>query len=185
MDIEKMIQETIQETVQVAVDNVIKELKELHVPGKHMTAFQQVETLLYNYPKFQDVIKSKLEEIDYIRKEGIAKRSKSFVQYSSNGSIDLSNDYEKAEAAIEKLQDNIREIESYLSIIDSVLQSVKKDPYFKIIQLKYFEGKTNEKIAQHLRCDVATVTKNRKRLIYQFQIRLFPDEVLAEMGFIA
>lgn len=178
--------ELLQLVAQATTAAMFKELNKrnmLKPDGK--TAYQKMETLLYGYPKYREIIKSKLQEIEAIKRYGVSKGSCSFVQYNSNRSRDFSNDYEKAEIAIEKLQSSISKIESYLSSVDSALQIVKDDPYFEIIELKYFKGCSQEEIADYLVCDVKTVGRNKNRLLKRLHIHLFPNESLTEIGFIA
>ena len=49
---------------------------------------------------------------------------------------------------------------------------------YKIIEMKYFEKKTNNLIAEALGVDEKTVRRNKNRLIETISIWIFPDEVL-------
>lgn len=55
---------------------------------------------------------------------------------------------------------------------------MKDDKYYKIIEMKYFEKKTNNLIAEALEVDEKTVRRNKNRLIEIISIWIFPDEVL-------
>lgn len=48
--------------------------------------------------------------------------------------------------------------------ITYAIQGLRFDPYFRIIQLYFEEGKTIEQIAEVLGVDVSTVMRNKKRL---------------------
>lgn len=48
--------------------------------------------------------------------------------------------------------------------ITYAIQGLRFDPYFRIIELYYGEGMTNERIAGELGVDVTTVIRNKQRL---------------------
>lgn len=179
MNLDDRLQALIQEKT---VDAMFKELrKKKMLKDNKQTAFQKTESLLYNYPKFQNVLKSKLEDIEMIKNEGVSKRSKSFIQWSSNNSFDNSNEYEKSLDAIEKIKASIVQIESYIYQIDTALTSINDDPYYEVITMNYFEGLTREYVAEYFDVDVRTITRNKTRLVNLLQIRLFSDEYLDEL----
>jgi hypothetical protein len=178
------IEELIKKTVEAANDSLLKELKRKKMlKTNKQTAFQKTESLLYNYTKFQDVLKSKLEEIEMIENEGISKKSKSFVQWSSGNSYDSSNDYEKSLNAIEKIKTSIIQIEGYIKQIDNALNTIKDDPYYELIPMKYFEGQSREDLSYYFEVDVSTISRQNSRLLNMLQIRLFTDEHLEEIFF--
>ena len=179
MDLDKRLQALIQEKTVDAMFNELKKQKLLK--DNKQTAFQKTETLLYNYPKFQNVLKSKLEEIEMIEKEGISKRSKSFVQWSSSNNYDNSNDYEKSLDAIEKIKRSIVQIEGYIYQIDAALNTIKDDPYYELIHMKYFEGQSREDLSYYFEVDVKTTDRHKNRLLNLLQIRLFTKEYLEEI----
>lgn len=187
MDMEQRVKELVQEKVtelvqQKTVDLMFKQLKKHKMlKDNKQTAFQKTESLLYNYPKFQGVLKNKLEDIEMIENEGVSKRSKSFVQWSSGNNFDNSNEYEKSLNAIEKIRASIIQIESYIYQIDTALNSINDDPYYEIIHMKYFESKSREQIAEYFDVDVRTIDRNKNRLVNLLQIRLFSDEYLEEL----
>lgn len=179
MDIDKRLKALIQEKTVDATFNELK--KQRMLKSTKQTAFQKTETLLYNYPKFKEALKSKYDEIEFIKQEGISKRSKSFVIWNSTNTYDSSNEYEKTQLAIEKIEASIHDIENYIRKIDWALSSIQDDPYYKIIPMKYFEGKSHDAIASEVYCDPSTVKNNKNRLINSLQIRLFSDEFLEEL----
>lgn len=179
MNIDESLQALIQEKT---VNAMFKELKKQKmIKNTKQTAFQKTEALLYNYPKFQNVLKSKLAEIELIEKEGISKRSKSFVQWSSGNNYDSSNEYIKSLNAIDKIKESIVQIEGYIFKIDAALNPIKDDPYFELIPMKYFEGQSREDLAYYFEVDVKTIDRHKNRLINQLQIMLFSDEYLEEL----
>ena len=66
-------------------------------------------------------------------------------------------------------------------MIDKSLEKLHDDEYFKIINLKYFDNKKYEEIAELLEVDVSTVSRNKNRLINMLKIYLFSDDVINEL----
>ena len=170
-------------TVQKAVDNSVSELKRhnLIVEGKQ-SPFQKTETLLFNYNNFKAVIKDKETEIAELRQYGMRKKSTSITSFSGNtGLIEVKSDAEKVEEKIEMIEFSIATTRNFIKIIDDALSSLKDDPYYDLIGLRYFQGCSREEIAEVFDCDVKTVTRNKNRLINLLQIRLFSDEVIQQI----
>jgi DNA-directed RNA polymerase specialized sigma24 family protein len=150
----------------------------LVVEGKQ-SPFQKTETLLYNYNNFLSVIKDKEEQIAELRQFGMRKTSTSITSFSGNtGLIEVKSDSEKIEEKIEMIEFSISTTRSFIRIIDDAVDALKDDHYYDLIRMRYFEGCSQEEIAEHFDCDVRTVRRNKNRLINLLQIRLFSDEVI-------
>lgn len=50
------------------------------------------------------------------------------------------------------------------SSVNYALQTIRFDPYFRIVLMYYQDGMTIQEIAEALDVDVSTVTRNKKRL---------------------
>ena len=177
------------EDLKVDIQNLIHVVQELLIELKKkdftkynkQTAFQKTEQLLYNYMNFKQVIIDKQKHIDFIKENGIQKRSKSIVSYSGNHQVDTRSDDEKTNEQIEALENSIMITKRYIEIIDAALSKLEDDNYYDLIRLRYFEGKTREEIAEYFNVDVATVSRNKNRLINILKIHLFSDEVIKEI----
>ena len=173
----------IDHTVKKTTVETVSELKRqnLILEGKQ-TPFQKTETLLFNYNHFKAAINDKEEQIREIREVGLAKKGAAFSTYSGdNGYIEVKSDMEKAEEKIERIESSIKATRSFIRIIDDALESLIDDPYYELINLRYFKGLSREEIAEHFECDVKTVTRNKNRLINLLQIKLFSDEVIQQI----
>lgn len=170
----------IDQTAQKTAEKVTAELKRknLIVEGKQ-TPFQKTETLLFNYPNFIEVIRTKEEQIEEIRKYGLRQKSSSVTSFSGgDGFIEVETDLEKVETKIQAIQDSISVTRGFVDIIDEAIETLADDKYFDLIRLRYFEGYSREDLAEYFDCDVKTVTRNKNRLINLLQIHLFSDEVI-------
>ena len=179
------MKEDLKVNIQNLIDVVQELLIELKKKGftKHnkQTAFQKTEQLLYNYMNFKQVIIDKQKHIDFIKENGIQKKSKSIVSYSGNHQVDTRTDDEKANEQIEALENSILITKRYIAVIDDALSKISNDKYYDLIRLRYFEGKTREEIAEYFDVDVATISRNKNRLINTLKIYLFSDEVIKEI----
>ena len=174
LDIQKIIKDTISEMLfELKKQGLMKDTK--HTP------FQKTEQLLYNYMNFKQVIIDKQKHIDFIKENGIQKKSKSIVSYSGNHQVDTRTDDEKANEQIEALENSILITKRYIAVIDDALSRIANDKYYDLIRLRYFEDKTREEIAEYFDVDVATISRNKNRLINTLKIYLFSDETIKEI----
>lgn len=170
-------------TVKKAVAEAVCELKrqQLLVDGRQ-TPFQKTETLLFNYKNFKSAIKEKEEQIKDLSEYGLSKTSKSITTFSgSDGFVEIKSEEEKIEEKIESIKSSIRITKTFVKVIDDALSSLKDDPYYELISMRYFEGKKRTEIADYFLCDERTVTRNKNRLINLLQIKLFSDQVIQQM----
>lgn len=65
--------------------------------------------------------------------------------------------------------------------IDTALDQIRKDPFFSIIPMFYFEKVSREDIAFHFGVNEKTITRNRKRLVRQISVILFSDDVIMDI----
>ena len=173
----------IDHTVKRTTAETVAELKRqnLIVEGRQ-TPFQKTETLLFNYNQFKAAIKDKEEQIREIKEIGVAKKSAAFSTYSGDvGYIEVKSELEKVEEKIERIEFSIKTTRNFIRIIDDAISMLKDDPYYDLIDMRYFKGCTREEIAEHFDCDVSTVNRNKNRLINLLQIRLFSDEVIQQI----
>lgn len=172
----------IEATAQATAERVVSELKRQGLmKDNKQTPFQKTETLLYNYENFKGAIADKMQEIEEIRMYGVPKRSPSIGSFSGNPTYEVKTDADKADEKIEAIENSIQTTKNFIRVIDNALAVLKDDPYFPIIRMKYFEGKTHEDIADFFEVDASTISRNKNRLINLLQIRLFSDEVIYQI----
>ena len=81
---------------------------------------------------------------------------------------------------------NWREIDAantvkFCLLVENALNRVSSDPYFQIIELKYFQKWTHERIAEHFGVDVSFISKRRTKLINSLRSIIFSDEFIKEL----
>jgi RNA polymerase sigma factor (sigma-70 family) len=146
------------------------------------TAYQKTEQLLYNYNGFKRVVQERLEEIEDLKKYGIP-RSSAVTEYVQKGGLPkgIVLEEESVEGAIANVQRSVQDTVQAITLIDKCMEALKTDPYYCILEMRYFEGRTQEDIADHLGCSQVTVSKNKNRLVRELSMRLFPNQTIGEM----
>lgn len=177
MKISKEIEAYINETSKKTADSVVHNLKSNRLLKTNFSFYKRTELLLYNYEKLKLAVQQKQEDIDYIEENGLPEKSKSITFYSSGGgNISAGDRYLEL---IEKYRVEKVETERDVQRIESAIDKVKDDKYYKIIELKYLnqECKTDEEMAETLKKDQSTITRNRNRLINSLKTILFPESI--------
>ena len=147
------------------------------------TAYQKTEQLLYNYNGFKRIVADKMREIEEIRAYGVPQKSTSIVEYSPGSGIVQGTvlPEESVENAVQSVEASVQVTVQALALIDKGMASLKTDPYYKILEYRYFDGRTQEDIAVEFNCSQVTISNNKSRLVRELSMRLFPDQVVNEM----
>lgn len=150
--------------------------------ASNKTAYQRTEQLLFNYRNFQKIVAERKAEIEEIRKYGAPERGSVVVTYSggNGGRKDLVLDEERKEIAIRNVEKSMESTVQALALIDKGMASLQHDPYYRILELRYFEGYTQEAIAVEFNCTQQTISNNKSRLVKELSVKLFPDKVVQE-----
>lgn len=150
---------------------------------KTKTAYQKTESLLYNYRGFKKIVAERTAEIAEIQRYGVPQRSGSIVQYGGNtGGINRTQlPEESVEAAIKHIEESMKETKRVINLIDNSMYSLRNDPYYKILEWRYFDGRTQEDIALSFNCSQVTISNNNSRLIKDLALRIFPEQTINEM----
>lgn len=65
--------------------------------------------------------------------------------------------------------------------VDEALGKISEDPYYDVILMFYFEGRTRENIAFEYETSVTTISRNKTRLLNKLASILFSDDVIFEL----
>lgn len=168
----------------IIAEKVVEILKKSNlVKDNSKTAYQKTEQLLYNYQNFKKIIAKRELEIETIKKYGVPQRSTSIVGFSSKSSKTpgMILEADAVECAVQTVQANMYDTVQAVSLIDKAMESLKNDPYYKIIEMVYFEGRTQEEIADYFGVTQVTISKNKSKLVKQLAIEIFPNQAVLEM----
>lgn len=147
------------------------------------TAYQKTEQLLYNYNGFKRIVAERKQEIADLRRFGVPQKSGSIVRYGGNsGTVHQTVlPEESVEAAVRTVEASVQGTVQAIALIDKCMESLRSDPYYKVLEMRYFEGRTQEDIALEFNCSQVTISKNKARLVKELAMRLFPNQVVDEM----
>lgn len=153
------------------------------VQMKEKSAYSQTEALLFNYNNFRKIIKQKEQEIADIRKYGVCEKGSAVIQYGGNVGgkpRGIVLDEERVEEAVRIVQRSMETTVQALAMIDKNMATLKSDPYYRILEMRYFEERTQEDIAVEFNCTQQNIAYHKRRLVKELSIKLFPDKVVAE-----
>lgn len=79
------------------------------------------------------------------------------------------------------VEDASEATKNFCELVTRALDRVREDPYYQIIELKYFKHWTHEKIAEFYDVDVSVISKRRTKLINQLRPIMFSDDFIREL----
>ena len=79
------------------------------------------------------------------------------------------------------VEETTEQTKRFCDLIQRALNRVRDDPYYQIIELKYFEHWTHERIAEYFDVDVSVISKRRTKLINQLRPIIFTDDFIREL----
>lgn len=168
----------------LVADIVLEKLKSANrIKDNNKTAYAKTETLLYNYNNFKKIITKRELEIDTIRKYGVPQKSTSIVGFTpkTNTPPSVTLEEDAVECAIRTVQDSMVDTVQVIGMIDKAMDSLRNDPYYHILEMLYFEGRTQEDIATYFGVTQVTISKNKSRLVRELSLELFPNQAILEM----
>lgn len=65
--------------------------------------------------------------------------------------------------------------------VKEALKSIENDPYYDLIELRYFKGYTYEKLCEYYGVESSSIKYHKNRLINKIKAFLFPDDVIREI----
>lgn len=174
------------------LENIIKDtvkatLAELNLgkeqPKSEKSAYQKTEILLYNYRGFQRVIREKQTQIEELRKYGVPHKGEAIHTYTGNGGNirGLSTEDESVDSAVDDVEKSVREVQAAIDKINSGMVYLQSDPYYSILEMKYFDGMSVDDISKEFSCTPPNITYHKNRLVKELSLRLFPNDVIKEM----
>lgn len=73
--------------------------------------------------------------------------------------------------------------QKFVQLAERALDRIRDDPYYDLIELKYFRGWTHEKIAEYFGVDVSVISKRRTKLVNQLRPVMFSSDFIRELLF--
>lgn len=178
-----VVKETITQLGLVNAPVTVEKAPATPTPIKEKTAYAKTESLLYNYRGFQRIVRERMDEIEDIKKYGVPKKGGAVVEYGGGGNVPsgLVLPEESVETAVCRIKESVQDTIRAIELIDKCMAQLKSDPYYSILEMRYFDGRTQEDIALELKCSQVSISKNKSRLVRELSMRLFPNQVVEEM----
>lgn len=158
---------------------VLSELEKRGLIKSNDNTFKNIELLLYNYNSLKESIKDREDQIKDLKKYGLQEKSSSITMIVEN--IQKQSKNELIENAIDSLQQHIYRTKVLIKYIDRTIKKLENDEYYPILKLKYFKGKSIEEIAEILKKDTSTISRNKNRLINELRPLLLPNDVISNI----
>lgn len=169
------------------VKKVIQELKNKRLITTPRSSYKSTEKVLYSMKALPYAISLIKKEIKLLEKEskGIPipeSKSKTLVLNERDSTYVYGS--EILQTRISELKQNVVKINSQIRIVNEALKKLKEklndDKYFYIIDMYYFKKMTIEEIAEKLKCSSSTISENKKKLINELKVLIFPELYMCE-----
>lgn len=192
----KLSNETILELAAVIAKSVVSAIKEenldaigatnianTNVEVKTKSAYEKTEALLVNYVSLKRIVKERMDEIEEIKKYGVPDKRDPFGErvHTSHVGGGIVLEEESVESAVHKIHCALRPTVQAITMIDRGMERLKGDYYYGILEMLYFEQRTQEDIALEYGCSQVTISNNKNRLVKELSMILFPEQVVDEI----
>ena len=127
--------------------------------------FRKMEEILRNYPKYQKRIEV---EIENLKNPQIKKSCGPGGQ--GGGNYEFKSEVEQIEELKQRISSNISRYEEIIFRIDECLSMVQDHKDYEFIQLKYFDNKTYEEIADVFNISLKSTYGMRNRILEALEI---------------
>lgn len=137
---------------------------------ENMLNFKDIEEVISLLPKLKLMLKNnklQLEEAELGIKQN-CKKGDPLEKVQT--SINLESTLEKQETYIEKLKNRIAKQEILIDRIENALSIIKNDEYYQIIELKYWNRYSNDKISSILNISIPTLKRHKNRMVKEVNI---------------
>ena len=143
-----------------------------------ISMFRKTEWLLRYYPSYKTLIDEKKAKVELLRKYGLQEFSKSIVILSASSNNPNIGLEELLEEEIDKNVRQIAWLTKVVELIDLGLAEVRSDPYYGIIERRYWSKHSMERIADYYNTASTTIYRNRDRLVHRIQNVIFAGDRL-------
>ena len=159
------------------IDRIAEKIIEKLKTNQKNDYYKETEAMLKAYPNYKLTIERNNERIQEILKNGIGEQKKSVNNdvRVKGGIVEFKGIPEIEIEKIEHLKSENLKQEKRIIRVDNALIHIENDPYFEIIDLKYFKNWTIEEIAEKFDVDKSTIGRNRTRLVKELRFYLFPE----------
>lgn len=166
------------------VKKVLEELKSKKLLNNPKSSYKSTEKILYSLNVLPEAIKLIDNEVKQLEKEieDIPKaptKSNTLVLNERDATYIYGD--ETLETRISELKQISVKAKSQIRLVKSALKKIEDNKWYEIIPMYYFKEMTIEEIAEELDCSVSTISDNKKRLMNDLRVYIFPDTFIEEL----
>ena len=157
--------------------------KLINAGRKNRHIIKSIKRRLYAYPQLKDNIERYKLDIEDLKQQKEFGKSKSIVSFNSGQIAQMDKEELNEQIRAEKIRECERHIardEAEIKDIEQGLLIIKEDPYYKALEMSYFEGKKQKEIAEAIPCVETTIWRNIGRLIDKLAIFWYGADALKE-----
>lgn len=166
VSIKKIIKMAVTEAVDKAIE--AERLRAKRVPEN---IYKSTENRLKALNTLKIKVAADKERLDELIEHGIHSRSNDVIRFSKSGRGVSDDDLVKG--LIKDLTATIAADEFEIKSVEDALLLVEDDCDYLALAGRFFEGMSDDAIAEKLSCDERTVRRKRGRLMYQVEVRLY------------
>ena len=145
--------------------------------------YQETEKALKNYAYNKIMMEKNKKRIKEIWEKGLNEQiRKATMERVSGGKVEYKGIPEKEIDRIEYLQKENIKLEKRIIRIENALECIKVNPYYKIIEMRYFNKYTLEEIEVETGLSIKTIRNHLKNMIGILQNLIFQEIVLQEIS---
>ena len=168
------ISQALDKQVKKAVEKLLDAKKQIEEQQRDF--FKETEKLLYAYPDLKLKVEQDKEDLE----RGVfaikVSKSKDIIRFSTSGGKQP-EEYVQEEI-IRSRKASMERTRLQVQRIDRALETIKDDPYYDIIPMKYWDLMQPAEIAERLGCDERTYRRHKNRLINKLKVVLFGADAL-------
>ncbi len=166
------------------VKKVLEELKNKKLLKNPKSAYKSTEKILYSLNVLPEAIKLIDEEVKKLEEEAKdiptpTAKSNTLILKEQNNTYVYGE--ETLATRISELKQISLKTKSQIRLVKSSLKKIEDDKWYDIIPMYYFENMKIESIAEELDCSVSTISDNKKRLMNELKVYIFPDTFIEEL----
>lgn len=166
------------------VKKVLEELKSKKLLKNPKSSFKSTEKMLYSLnvlPEAIKLIKDEIKQLEEELKDIPRPTAKSNTLVLNERKSTYVYGDETLETRISELRQIVVKANSQVRLVKSALKKIEEDKWYDIIPMYYFDDMKIEDIAEKLDCSVSTISDNKKRLMNELKVYIFPDTFIEEL----
>lgn len=128
--------------------------------------FKAEKEIFEIYRKYKRRIKTLLKRLE----NPILVKGYSFDKLGNSGYMEVKADIERISELRLRIINDINRCEEFVYRVDSALDMIKEDKKYKIIELRFIEGKSTEEAAEILKVSTVTINNYENRLLKELRM---------------